>query len=203
MPALINFKICDNSKECPAMEVCPTNAIYWYEPDKKLKIDNSKCNNCRLCEIECTVDAIRVAEDYTELQIIKKEIEDDPRIVSDLFVDRYGAMPIHPAFQMPQSKFKVSILESGKTAALEIFKEESIECLLYSIPLKELLDGIDIKYRKMEVEDNSILDTYDVKKLPSLLFFKDGRLLGKIEGFCEKNQKAEIKNKIHKILNPI
>ena len=37
MKALINFKICDNAKECSGISVCPTGAMSF---------DEEKCTNC-------------------------------------------------------------------------------------------------------------------------------------------------------------
>ena len=127
MPVLINFKICDNSKDCNGIKVCPIGAFYWDEKNKTIAVDNSKCTNCGKCEDACPVDAIRVARNEEEYEKIKKEIEEDPRKVSDLFVDRYGAQPIHPAFLIPQSKFDVQILRSTKPAVVELFKNETRE----------------------------------------------------------------------------
>jgi len=39
MPAIINFKICDNSDECGGLTVCPTKAITWDNVKKTLIID--------------------------------------------------------------------------------------------------------------------------------------------------------------------
>ena len=40
MPVLINFKICDNAKECGGIAVCPTGAISYVENKESLVIDN-------------------------------------------------------------------------------------------------------------------------------------------------------------------
>jgi len=200
MAVLINFKICDNSKDCSGIEVCPTGAFYWDEKKKTIAVNNKKCLNCGKCEGACPVGAIRVARTKEDYNRIKKEIDEDPRKVSDLFADRYGAEPVDPAFLIPQEKFDIQILESTKLAVAELFNKGSIMCLLYSIPLREIFGGLDIKYRKIEIKDNSLLKKYKVKELPSLLFFKDGRLIGKIEGYYDIKKKKELKEKINKII---
>lgn len=199
MPVLINFKICDNSEDCSGIEVCPTGAFQWSEKDKKLVIDESKCILCGKCEKSCPVEAIKVAKNEEEYEKIKKVIEEDPRKVSDLFIDRYGAIPIHPAFLIDEKKFDVQILKSTKSAVVELFNEDSIQCLVKSIPVKELFEGMDIKYRKIGIEDKKLLDKYKVKKFPSLLFFKDGKLIGKIEGYYDAKRKDKLVQNIKKI----
>jgi len=196
---LINFKICDNSEDCIGIEVCPTKAFYWDEKNKKLAIDESRCINCDKCEKSCPVGAIRFAKNQKEYKSIKKEIKKDQRKASDLFVDRYGAEPVHPAFLIDEKKFEVQILRSTKLAAVELFNNDSIQCLFNSIHMKELLEGLDIKYRKMGTENEELLKRYKVKKFPSLLFFKDEKLVGKIDGYYDKSNKNELMKKIKSI----
>lgn len=77
MSVLINFKICDNSKDCNGIAVCPIKAFYWDEKKKTIAVDETKCISCGKCEESCPVDAIRVARNEKELkkrvdEIIKK-----------------------------------------------------------------------------------------------------------------------------------
>ena len=139
MPVLINLKICDNSSECSGIPVCPVKAITWNEKKKTLEIDNKKCISCDLCEKACPVGAIRVAKTPEEFKKIEKEIKEDTRKISDLFIDRYGAQPIHEAFLDKEENFDNLIKISKIPIVLELFNGNSIKCLLYSIqhhPLK-------------------------------------------------------------------
>jgi len=200
MTVLINFKICDNSKDCNGIAVCPTHTIVWDEKEKTIKIDNSKCINCGKCEESCPVSAIRVARNDQEYKKIKKEIDEDPRKISDLFVDRYGATSISPAFLIPLDKFEVQILESNKPAVVELFKNSSIKCLLYSIPIKELFKNLDVKYRKINIgNDETLLKKYKINQVPALLFFNNGKLIGKIEGHYRIGNLSELKKKVEDI----
>jgi len=202
MPVLINFKLCDNSKDCSGIEICSTRALCWDEKNKTIRIDNSKCISCGACEKACPVGAIRVAKTAADYSKMKAEIDADTRKVSDLFVDRYGGQPIHPAFCIPQEKFDIQIIQATQLAVVELFNNDSLRCLLKSIPIKEMLK-IDVKYRKIEVKDSSLPKRYGIKKLPSLLFFKDGKMIGKIEGYYEYEDRGKLKEKINKIISKI
>lgn len=201
MAILINWKICDNSKDCNGPPVCPVKALTWDDKKKTLKIDNSKCISCGACEKACSVGAIHVAKTDEEYKKIKKEIDADPRKVSDLFVDRYGATPIDLPFLGDKNKFEAQVLSSGKPCAVEFFSNKSIRCLVKSIRIKELFEGKDIVYRKMKVDENdALLKKYKISKLPTLAFFKNGKMTGKIEGYYNQENKEELKEKIGKFV---
>jgi len=200
MSVLINFKICDNSRDCSGITACPSGAFFWDEKKKTIAVDNSICTSCGACEKACPVGAIRVAKNDAEYKKIRSEISKDPRMVSDLFVDRYGTQPISPAFQIPVDKFDVQIIQSTKPAVVELFNNGSIMCLLNSIPVKDLFKGADIKYRKIEDEDGLLAKRYKVKVLPSLLFFRDCKLTGKIEGYYSIRGKKELLAKVKKLI---
>lgn len=199
MPVLINFKICDNAKECNGIAACPTGALSWNKIKKEIKVDNTKCVSCGKCEV-CGVGAIHVARNQEEYDKIKKEIDSDPRKLEDLFIDRYGASPINLPFLIEDKHFQIEVAESSKLTVAEIFKEDSIECLLKSIPIKDLFRGIDIKYRKVNAKNEELLNKYKIEKLPTLIFFKEGKLLGKVEGYYDNKKKEGLIKKIKLII---
>lgn len=200
MPVLINFKICDNAEECYGIDVCPTKAFYWDDNVKTISIDETKCTNCGMCESACSVGAIHVARTSEEYTRIKKEIAEDPRKASDLFVDRYGAQPVHPAYLVTEKEFQVQVLEAAKFTVVEVLNHDSIQCLLHSVPIKDLFKGVDIKYRKLEAKSESLLKKYKVDELPALLFFRDGKLVGRIEGYYDIRKKKWLFEEAGKIL---
>jgi len=201
MPVLINFKICDNSKDCNGIAICPTGAFHWDEPNHRIAIEDSICTLCGACEEDCEVGAIRIARTEEEYRAIKEEIDRDPRRTVDLFVDRYGAMPIQEYFTIPQEKFDLTILQASKLAVVELYDVISIRCLVTSIPIKELFAGLDLIYRKMEVRDDSILSVFGIEEeLPALLFFVGGNLIGKIEGYYKVDNRQELVQRVHQII---
>lgn len=203
MPVIINFKICDNAEACNAINVCPTGAFHWNSEKKTLEIDKDKCIECGACatsEKSCQVGAIRFARTKEALEQIKKEIAEDPRTISDLQADRYGATPINMPFSCSEKELD-SVLTTTKTCLIEVYNEDSIECLIKSIPVKEILKEIDNStYRKVEVKSEDFKKKYSINELPSLLIFKDKKLLGKIEGYYSVEQKEDLINLIKEII---
>lgn len=200
MAVLINFKICDNAKECGGIEVCPTGALSWDEENETIKIDNEKCISCGSCEQNCPIGAIRVAYDDEEYKKLSKEIEEDPRTTKDLFVDRYGAAPLSEFFMIEEKDLNKKIGDG--ITLVECYEDDSIQCLLKSIPIKDITSNMpkDTMFYKVEANEE-LKKKYNINELPTLLLFKNGNLLGKIEGYYQVEQKEELINKINEINN--
>jgi len=197
MPAIINFKICDNSDECGGLTVCPAKAITWDNIKKTLIINENKCINCGLCAQSCPVGAIKVATDK-DFEFTKKEYEKDKRKTSDLFVERFGSQSTDKSSLISHNYFQ-SMLNKKEPMVIELFNNDSIMCLIKSIPIRELFKK-GILYNKINTESDKILiDQYKVKKLPCLLFFENGQFKDKIEGYFDTTQKEKLSEKIKKI----
>ena len=203
MSVLINFKICDNDKACSGMAVCPKKVFSWNVKKQSLEIDNSKCIGCGLCEKACMVSAIKMAKDLEEYERLKSEIESDPRTINDLLVERYGGKLIDLAMEGTPEDINIKVDSNNRPMIVELYNEDSIMCLLKSIRVKEIADTYseNTRYRKIEVKDNNLLQKYEIKELPSLLFFKNGELVGKIEGYFEESEKEELINQIKNIVS--
>jgi len=198
MAVLVNFKICDNDKACSGMSACPNGVFEWDEKNSTLVIHNEKCISCGLCEKACMVSAIKVARTEEEYKKIEKEFDDDPRTINDLLVDRYGATPIDKAMIGKENEIELKLGDAKRPFMVELYNEDSIMCLLKSIPMKKIADTFDenTRYRKIEITSDATLEKYDIKELPSLLFFKNGKMVGKIEGYIDEDNKDELLNKV-------
>lgn len=200
MAVLVNFKICDNAKECGGVAVCPTGAFSYDDEKETIVIDNNKCISCGLCEKECPIGAIMVAKTDEEYKKIKQDIENDPRTTKDLFVDRYGASPLSEFFMIGSKDLNEKVKNDCITL-IELYNDDSIQCLLKSIPIKDLSKKLPKNTLFYKLETNSELaDKYNIQELPSLLVFKKGKLLGKIEGYYREDNKEELIKKIDNIL---
>lgn len=199
MAVLINFKICDNAKECGGVEVCPTKALSWSDKDKKIVIDNSKCISCGKCEAECPIGAIRVAHNEAEYNKIKNEIDKDERTIKDLFVDRYGAVSISDFFRINVNEISNKI-ENDSLVLIEVYNPDFAECLLKSIPIKEITNNLPENTLYYKVEVNNDFTLYNVNTLPTLLIFKNKNLLGHIDGYYNNDNIEEFIDKLNNII---
>lgn len=84
---------------------------------------------------------------------------------------------------------------------IEFYNDDSIQCLLKSIPIKELTKDMpkNTLFYKVDTNDD-ILKKYNIKELPALLLFKNGKLLGHIDGYFTVNEKDKLIDKINLLI---
>ena len=203
MAIQINWKICDNAKECGGIAVCPTGALFWDEEKEKIGVKNDICISCAKCadkEEGCPIGAIIVTSTDQEYADAEKLINDDPRNRDDLLVDRFGAAPISDDVIIEKTGVS-ALIENGITI-IERFTDSSIQCLLHSIEVDDVRraikesKGVDFKYYKCEEPDVDESIIY-----PVIDIYKDGQLLGTVEGYFEDEQEDEYIDKIKVILD--
>jgi ferredoxin len=201
---IINNKICDQSPACGGIEVCPTNALFYDEGLGQIGFAQEKCIGCGACVNMCPIKAIHLARSAAEEQKIQAEIDTDPHKEEELFQDRYGAEgQMIQATENAADTIEVTRGIGGYTA-VELFDEETLHCLATSIPYSDIFSGHGVNIKVFRAQtDKNIENEFGITEIPALLFFKDGELIGKIEGFFfddNPTEKALLISKVKKIL---
>lgn len=193
MAVLLNYKICDNSSECGGIEVCPTGAMFWDGTKEKIGIDNNLCISCGSCVGECPVGAIHVAATDDEYESMRTDIERDPRTVEELFVERYGAMPIDEELVLDEEQVE-AVTRKEAIVFVEKFQDSSIQCLLHSIPLSLISEKYGGKCVKQQVVDGA------EGVYPCLVIYQNGRPVGRVDGYYEEKDMDQLLGEIDKVL---
>ncbi len=196
MAVQINWNICDNDKACGGISACPTGALYWNEVESKIGIINELCISCHLCVTDgCPVGAIIVTETEDEFEQARISLENDPHDRDQLFVDRFGAVPISDDILIDLDSLDEK-MGQGITF-VERFTDSSIQCLIHSIKVDDVRYETGLEFAFFKCEDTEAEETTEY---PVLDIYIDGRLKGSIEGYFSEEQFQEFIERILCIL---
>jgi NAD-dependent dihydropyrimidine dehydrogenase PreA subunit len=202
MLPIINFKICDNSEDCEVIKKCRRGVFGWDAKHKTLTVNPKKCGGG--CDGECVnycpVKAIRFCRDKEDCKRIEREIERDPRTMTELFIDRYGAMPVDDAFvfELTPERLKKRI-NVQRPMIIEFNRRDTTACLLKSVPIADIQEQYhpDAAYAKFFIKPEE-MQQYGVTKTPCLRFYYNNELLGQIDEYFEKDYKYTYLDQIYK-----
>jgi thioredoxin 1 len=180
MPVIIDPRICEKQVICDLMRVCPMNAIYQ---DKKgaVEIDNTKCNECLRCVKACPYLAVRFAKDMDELGGIEGKMRENFNVNAHLRnIYGSGAGSIGKA-ELDDSNFKEKI--SAKTPTLVSFWGAHSGVIAGSLKwIAEKYEG-KLKVAHIKVAENpKSRKDYAITTTPTLILFRNGLELGRLEG---------------------
>ena len=101
------------------------------------------------------------------------------------------------AIQITDANFN-EIVNSGKTVLIDFWADWCGPCVMLAPTIEELANEYDGKaiVAKLDVQENSSVPAqFGVRNIPTLLFFKDGKLVDKQVGVVPKQVLAEKLNK--------
>ena len=202
---IINRNICDNAQECSGIAICPTGALYWDEDKGEIAYNPDVCIDCGACADAsaegCPIGAIRWAADDEEYQKIQDEVNNETMSLAELEVERYGASPIEPFIKVEDVKDFISTIKQ-KYLVLELFNDDSINCLLHSIRVDDIkkVFNTDVCYKKVQVDDVTDFSFAAITELPSLVIMRGMEVLSVVAGYYDDEKKLELLELIQKAI---
>lgn len=215
---IFNNKRCDNATDCPVLYECqketdsPLKAVYFEEATQSIKLDAQRCNldNCKtkICTKICP-DCFSFANTENEYWWAIEKVRQTDWL--NFKVDRYNSEGTTPFAKIEPKKCKEIVASSKGLFILEITSVVGCCSAYDSIPIPEIIPEILYQryYKKTVVyneADIEALESYfEINELPALLFYYDGKMIGKIMGIyrsCEPLSKILLRKKILSILQP-
>lgn len=196
MPGVINYKICDLVDACGGIAACPTGAFFWNKKTKRPEIDNSECISCGVCVAECPVEAIIIVQTEEEFKEVLEKIKNDPRSEKELWRERLGCQPGRTpplAKVVTPDNFGKEVLKAKGLMVLDVWSEETLDCRYHSVLWDDLGVSKSVFYKKLDGGTNKELaKKLKINIFPTLLFFKDGKEIGRKEGYIYSKDKQSL-----------
>lgn len=98
-----------------------------------------------------------------------------------------------------KSEFDNDILKSDKVSMVDFFATWCGPCKMLSPVVDEVAEEMEGKANVVKVDSDNIpelCETYAIKLLPTLVFFKDGKEVDRIVGVCDKEDMLEKLNSL-------
>lgn len=93
------------------------------------------------------------------------------------------------------------IISNGHTlVVVDFFADWCMPCLMMAPVIEELAEDMkEIKFMKIDIDDNPELSQrYEIRSIPTLIFFKDGKIVDKVIGGMDEDT---LKEKIESLLD--
>ena len=88
------------------------------------------------------------------------------------------------AMEISEQEFEETINNSYKLVVVDFFAEWCMPCLMLSPVIEEFADRMkDVKFVKINIDENeSLAEKYKVSSVPTLVIFKEGSEIDRING---------------------
>jgi len=186
MPVFVDPRICEKQQICELMRVCPRNAIYQDEKEGTIGIDNDKCTECMLCVKACPYLAVKLASDNDELGNLVKRSKrvklDKSAHIAKIYGNRPGKIG---KVELSDSNFKNKV--SSKTPTLVSFwgAHSGVTAPFMKSIEKGYLGKLKVAYIRV-ADSPKIRKRYSVTSTPTLILFRKGKEIGRLDGIRPK-----------------
>lgn len=105
------------------------------------------------------------------------------------------------ALEVTDTTFAKEVLESGKPAMVDFWATWCGPCRMVAPTVEELANeyGEQVVIAKVDVDNNQeVAAEFGIRNIPTLLFFKDGKVVDKVVGVAPKSQ---LEQKLKAIMN--
>lgn len=93
-------------------------------------------------------------------------------------------MQSEPVVEVTENEFNEIVNNGHKLVVVDFFADWCMPCLMMAPIIDELAEKLsDVKFVKIDVDDNEeIAGKYEVRSIPTMIFFKGGKEVDKVVG---------------------
>ena len=93
-------------------------------------------------------------------------------------------MQSEPVVEVTESEFNEIVNNGHKLVVVDFFAEWCMPCLMMAPIIDELAEKMsEVKFVKINIDDNNeISGKYEVRSIPTMIFFKEGKEVDKMVG---------------------
>lgn len=199
MPVLINYNMCDMAEGCPIIKTCSAGAWSYSKERKRPVVDNSKCNDCKVCIKACPARAVLFAVSEEGLRALSEEIKADPRTEDDLFKERFNTDPIDSKVVATSSTFEKDVLKANTPVIVDFWAPPfASRCRIGAIPYRDLVpEKYQVSFKKINAEENlDLARSLGVAAIPAIFVFHNGKVIDRIYGIQTSADEGFLRKRI-------